>query len=263
MKSPFPGMDPYLEAHWGDVHTRLIVYASEQLQPQMPEELWVRVEEHVGVLLEDQPERKVVPDIRVVGKDAEELRQASNGASSVAVAEPLVVPLNIEPQTERWIEVIDTKSGERVVTAIEILSPANKSTRSGREAYQRKQAEFLEAGINLVEIDLLREGEYVLAMPPQAVPIDYRAPYRIAVVRAHQAPQGELYRVPLKERLPIIRIPLRPADADALLDVQAMIDRAYASGGFRRISYRSEPVPSLGSEDAAWADKLLRAERLR
>jgi hypothetical protein len=34
MKSPFPGMDPWLEAHWGDVHARLIVEASNQLQRQ-------------------------------------------------------------------------------------------------------------------------------------------------------------------------------------------------------------------------------------
>ena len=32
MPSPFPGMDPYLEAHWGDVHTRLIVYGSDYLR---------------------------------------------------------------------------------------------------------------------------------------------------------------------------------------------------------------------------------------
>jgi hypothetical protein len=31
MKSPFPGMDPYLEAHWLDVHPRLIVGAAKQL----------------------------------------------------------------------------------------------------------------------------------------------------------------------------------------------------------------------------------------
>ena len=29
MRSPFPGMDPYLEQFWGDVHHRLITYASE------------------------------------------------------------------------------------------------------------------------------------------------------------------------------------------------------------------------------------------
>ena len=32
MPSPFPGMDPYLEAHWRDVHASLIIYARDALQ---------------------------------------------------------------------------------------------------------------------------------------------------------------------------------------------------------------------------------------
>ena len=47
MKSPFPGMDPYLESYWGDVHTSLVTYARDQLRPQLPKDLRVRVEEHV------------------------------------------------------------------------------------------------------------------------------------------------------------------------------------------------------------------------
>jgi hypothetical protein len=43
MKSPFPGMDPFLEQFWGDVHARMIVYLSDQLQPQMPQGLVVRI----------------------------------------------------------------------------------------------------------------------------------------------------------------------------------------------------------------------------
>ena len=43
MKSPFPGMDPYLESYWGDVHTRLMVYASNQINAQLPDELQARV----------------------------------------------------------------------------------------------------------------------------------------------------------------------------------------------------------------------------
>ena len=31
MPSPFPGMDPYLEAHRRDVHARLIIYASDAI----------------------------------------------------------------------------------------------------------------------------------------------------------------------------------------------------------------------------------------
>ena len=41
-KNPFPGMNPWLEAHWGDVHTSLTTYACDQLQPQLPAGLRAR-----------------------------------------------------------------------------------------------------------------------------------------------------------------------------------------------------------------------------
>jgi hypothetical protein len=34
MQSPFPGMDPYLEASWRDVHARLVVYATDHVNEQ-------------------------------------------------------------------------------------------------------------------------------------------------------------------------------------------------------------------------------------
>ncbi len=36
MKSPFPGMDPYLEEHWGDVHHNLITFAQGLLNDNLP-----------------------------------------------------------------------------------------------------------------------------------------------------------------------------------------------------------------------------------
>lgn len=44
MASPFPGMDPYLEQHWGDVHPSFITYARDQLQPHLasPKHRWGR-----------------------------------------------------------------------------------------------------------------------------------------------------------------------------------------------------------------------------
>ena len=35
MKSPFPGMDPYLEPYWTDVHARLTTYTSDALQRRL------------------------------------------------------------------------------------------------------------------------------------------------------------------------------------------------------------------------------------
>ena len=49
MKSPFPGMDPYLERHWLDVHGSLNLYIRDELQPQLPADLAARMEESVYV----------------------------------------------------------------------------------------------------------------------------------------------------------------------------------------------------------------------
>jgi hypothetical protein len=35
MQSPFPGMDPYLEQHWGDVHHNLISLAQGMLNDHL------------------------------------------------------------------------------------------------------------------------------------------------------------------------------------------------------------------------------------
>ena len=35
MKSPFPGMDPYLERHWRGAHHALVTYARDQLQTKL------------------------------------------------------------------------------------------------------------------------------------------------------------------------------------------------------------------------------------
>src|SRR6185503_14836968 len=100
MPSPFPGMDPYLEAHWRDVHARLIIYASDALQGALPSGLRARVEE--SVLLEtplgigDHP---LYPDVRVVEYATRRLTEA-RPESSLAVLKPLLVEVEMEPVTE-------------------------------------------------------------------------------------------------------------------------------------------------------------------
>src|SRR5260370_20141336 len=76
MPSPFPGMDPYLEQFWGDVHARLIIYASDQLQGVLPRDLRARVQERVFVDAPQTVERDVYPDVRVV--------ERGRGAAAVA-----------------------------------------------------------------------------------------------------------------------------------------------------------------------------------
>ena len=42
MKSPFPGMDPYLEEHWRDVHHSFLTYARDEMQDRLPANLRAR-----------------------------------------------------------------------------------------------------------------------------------------------------------------------------------------------------------------------------
>jgi len=66
MKSPFPGMDPYLERHWGDVHSSIITFAKQALQPQLGGDLVARSEERVYIDDDEALRRQHrVRDVRV------------------------------------------------------------------------------------------------------------------------------------------------------------------------------------------------------
>jgi hypothetical protein len=49
MKSPLPGMDPYLERLWGDVQQALVTYIRDQLQPALPDELRACMQERIFI----------------------------------------------------------------------------------------------------------------------------------------------------------------------------------------------------------------------
>ena len=124
MKSPFPGMDPYLEQHWRDVHARLIVYICDHLQYQLGGgKLRARVEERLVVEADDVAIRAINPDVRVF----ESARGDEGGGVAIAAptAEPLIIPLPAEDQTETYIEIIERGTHDRLVTVIELLSPTN------------------------------------------------------------------------------------------------------------------------------------------
>ncbi len=123
MPSPFPGMDPYLERHWGDVRTSLVTYARDRLQALLPRNLRARVEERVVVSLFDRP-RSLFPDVRVIETERSSRREAKR-AGSIAVAQPLVIELADEPETQRFLEIREVSSDSRLVTVLEVLSPSN------------------------------------------------------------------------------------------------------------------------------------------
>jgi hypothetical protein len=255
-------MDPYLESHWGDVHASLVIYARDQLQAGLPGSLVARVEERVFVESPIVLRRALVPDVRVFENRSGKSEGAkTNGA--VAMAEPLIVELD-EPLTEGFIEIRERESGKRLITVIEVLSLANKVPGAARTKYLQKQEELYQGQVSLVEIDLLRGGDRLFPFPIDYLPESYRTPYQVIARRGWMPTAVEVYAVPLPERLPAIRIPLRSSDADVPLDLQALIEQCYRNGSYDEdIDYTKDPDPLLTGGDARWAAALLRRQGRR
>ena len=259
-KSPFPGMDPYLEQHWGDVHTSLMVYIRNQINAQLPDELQARVEESTAIQIEDEVRRVVFPDVRIV----EDQPFQSSGGGGVAVAsetvstaKPIIVKMELDTRPQRTVEIVDVSSNDRVVTAIEVLSPSNKIGNQNRLAYQRKRYAYIDSRVNLVEIDLIRDGEHIVAIPLDKVPKQCWGDYITCVQRDAAGFQFELYPMPLRQPLPDINIPLRRNDKDVLLQIQTLIDQCYQDGRYWRTDYSQVLRPRLSELDKVWADALI------
>jgi hypothetical protein len=59
--------------------------------------------------------------------------------------------------------------------------------------------------------------------------------------------------------LPTIPIPLRSPDADAALDLQAVLQRVYDAAGYRHYIYEGTPKPPPAGADQTWAEELARS----
>jgi hypothetical protein len=152
--------------------------------------------------------------------------------------------------------IIRTVEGDTLVTAVAILSFANK--RPGPTTYltyRRKRRALLASAAHLLEIDLLRAGE----RPPLAEPLP-EAPYFIIRSRAERRPVAEVWPLHLQEPLPILPVPLLPPDPDVPLDLGRALATLYDRSGYdRRIDYTQRPpAPILSVEDGAWLEAHLR-----
>ncbi|MDP1561708.1 MAG: DUF4058 family protein [Pirellulaceae bacterium] len=257
--NPFPGMNPWLEKSWRDVHARLTTYSCDAIQEQLPEDLQARVEEYLSVDEMDEDEvrgRNIAPEVSIV--DRSNILGDGDSSGSMFVSEEPIRVLRVRPpQKLRCIRILDSSSGRKVVTAIEFLSLSNKATSAGRRQYLAKQ-ELLEAGVNLVEIDLLRAGGWVMATPQDLYPESLRHPYRVSVVRAENLMEAELYSASFSRPLPTIRIPLRPTDADVLLSLQPLVNQAYERGRYgNEIDYSQAPDPPLTEAEQTWVEAYL------
>jgi hypothetical protein len=250
-------MDPYIEDPdlWSDFHGALVFALRDRLNVLLPERYFASVDRYVWLHEPDAEERtrRGKPDVFVVGEGPE----AASATATATLTAPLVVTLpEIRREGNRYVRILD-RQDRRIVTVIELLSPSNKTAGPDRDAYLTKRNESLAAGINVVEIDLLRAGQRTPLGQELPDPTDYY----LFVCRASEFPRGGVWPFTVRGPVPPLHVPLRPGDADVQIDLKVEIDSRYDAGRYRQqLSYSvPPPPPRLREADAAWARELLAA----
>jgi Protein of unknown function (DUF4058) len=252
MPSPFPGMDPYIESWiWGDFHARLMTTICDRLNPTLPKRYLASTELFVWRVDNSEEERLLLggPDVHVI--DRKKARVGRAAAETLAAPITTVLPGVVRKQ--RYVKIVDSEE-RRVVTVIEVLTPANKTSGDDGRSYRLKREEYLGTGISLVEIDLLRSG----IRPPLGDPAPPITDYYLLVHRGWEKRELGIWPISVRDALPPIPVPLDPDFTDAVIDLRACIDHVYDCGRYgEQFDYAKPPRLPLREPDATWARDLL------
>ncbi len=260
MKSPFPGMDPFIEASgiWGDFHNNLIHEIQRFLATIVPERYLVRSGERSYLVLADEEEGKqehaLIADVKVTGPTGKEPPDTTavaevESATDVVSMEAFVV----EEFRENFIEIYEAGEQQQLVTVIEVLSPSNKRPGTpGWDLYSRKRQSRLLGGANFVEIDLLRGGQKMPMLGPWP-----NCPYTLLVSRRWLAPACRVWLGWSLKALPAIPVPLIKPDPDVPLALGPLIETIYNRNRYHRsINYTKALSTLSGAENAFLAEQL-------
>jgi hypothetical protein len=258
MPSPFPGMDPYLEAQglWEGCHAAMVTHSAEGLNQRLPDGYVAKIETKVTFVSQHVERPHRIPDVLIAREPDSRTSSvpSSKHDAGVATIEPITIPfaLGEVEVRDRWIEILGLPEMD-LVTVIEILSPSNK-TGSGRIDYLEKRATFIDRPVNFVEIDLLLGGRRM----PMARPLP-PADYYAVVGRGSGTPNAQVYAWSIRHVLPAIPIPLRTPDADVSLNLREAFDLTYDRGRYRRLVRYGKPLPEnlpLAESDREWSESL-------
>ena len=246
-------MDPYLEGDlWSDVHYQLASVIVELLAPQIAPKYVSRV---AAYTTEDQrpgSELQILyPDVAVSYQHRLEEPSATYENSLAEVSAPsFEIPATFTLRIP-YIEIRD-RASNKLITAIEILSPANKR-RPGSEIYRKKRQKLHSAGVHLLELDLLRRGKRAIALPNAPKPH-----YVFSLWRAGSE-NISVWTNQVQENLPILPVPLTKDDPDARLLLKVALDRIYGRSLYSlSIDYQQKPpAPRFLAAELEWMQALL------
>jgi hypothetical protein len=81
------------------------------------------------------------------------------------------------------------------------------------------------------------------------------------VIRGRKPERAEVYSVRFDIALPTIRIPLRRGDADAILQLQNLLDRVYADGRYSSFDYTQPLKPPFTAAENRWLKAQLKKRK--
>ena len=255
MRSPFPGMDPFLEdpLFWPQVHSRLIVALSNELGAKLRPKYYAAIETRTYLDDEEGSIFVGIPDAIVFNAVTIEAptRPTSTTTATLTATQPqrvrLVEPIEVK---ERYLEIRKVGTHE-VIVAIEVLSPKNKRS-EGRKIYLRKRQTILESATHFVEIDLLRAFAPMPVIDPQP-----RSHYHILVSDSRDRPEADLYSFNLQDPIPTFNLPLQPEDVQITIDLTHLIQEVYEQGCFDlQVNYQSV-LPNLSAADLDWVKQMV------
>jgi len=171
----------------------------------------------------------------------------TGGGTALTAPITTVLPA-VEQEEEKFLKIFD-HANRRVVTVIELVSPSNKEG-AGRDAYLTKRAEYVASGVNLVEIDLLRGG-----LPlPSGEPPPPASDFHIMVCRWWDRRRAGYWPIALRDRLPLVPVPLSENEPEVMLDLKACIDEAYDAGRYNVVLPYDRPLGApWNADESAWA----------
>jgi hypothetical protein len=250
-------MDPYLEARslWKGIHTQLIGELSTHLLPPLlAPAYFVDVEPSLQV----RQEATIYPDLQVTATRRLREIRAAGWELPVAAATASIQSFSGDEEEDESALAIRSADDGKLVTVIEILSYSNKTTGHEKRArYLLKRREIVRSGVHLMEVDLLRWGQRVVAsLPPQ--------PYHILVTRADEQPEGRVWSFGWDASIPAAPLPLAAPGEHVPLPLQAALATIYRARGFRtRLDYRADPEPPFTADQRSSVHALLANQGLR
>jgi hypothetical protein len=174
---------------------------------------------------------------------------------------PLFTSVIRENHSEEFIE-IRARSDGRLVTLVDAVSPANRTTPAGRTTYLATRQQALAARAGAVEVDLVTQGKPTLDFSRDGLG-EYD--HAVTVTRGTAPDRYEIYTATVQKRLPKFKLPLAADDRDTVLDLQVAVARAYDLGNFAKQLGYTSPLPAdvkLSDANRAWVQTWLRQQNV-